>query len=222
MEAAVVGNNIASRGRRARQGGRRKVYAIEAAGAGAIHTGWLCDRAENIHRSRRPKLVLLPHTYQVRDFAPKLAAKLGAALVSDAVGCRFEGGKLLFTRQMFQGKYAADISVAGDGPWFASFQSGAYRADQAEAGSAPVETVSATTGTIRTHPEAPFKEAQAAVDLTQAAIIVSVGRGIKEQKNIEIAQALADALGGELRPRGPSATRAGCRWSGRWDRADRP
>ncbi len=64
----------------------------------------------------KPKLVLLPHTYQVRDFAPKLAAALGAVLVSDAVGCKFEGGKLLFTRQMFQGKFAADVSLAGDGP----------------------------------------------------------------------------------------------------------
>ncbi len=99
---------------------------------------------------------------------------------------------------MFQGKYAADISVAGDGPWFASFQSGAYRGDQVEAGSATVETVNASTGEIRTRPEAPFQEAQQAVDLSQAAIIVAVGRGIKEQKNLEIAQALADALGGEL------------------------
>jgi electron transfer flavoprotein alpha subunit len=142
--------------------------------------------------------VLLPHTYQVRDFAPRLAAGFGTVLVSDAVGCRFEGGKLLFSRQMFQGKFAADVSLAGDGPWFASFQTGAYRGDQVEAGSAPIEKVSAATGTIRTRPEVPFQEARQAVDLTQAEIIVSVGRGIKEQKNIAIAQALADALGGEL------------------------
>jgi electron transfer flavoprotein alpha subunit len=101
---------------------------------------------------------------------------------------------------MFQGKFAADISLAGDGPWFASFQTGAYRADQVETGeaAAPVEQVSAATGEIRTRPEAPFQEARQAVDLSQAEIIVSVGRGIKEQKNIAIAQALADALGGEI------------------------
>ncbi len=145
-----------------------------------------------------PKLVLLPHTYQVRDFAPKLAASLGSVLVSDSTGARYENGKLLFTRQMFQGKFSADVSLAGDGPHFASFQAGSYRADQLEAGSAPLETVAAATGEIRTKPEAPFKEAKAAVDLTQAEIIVSVGRGIKEQKNIPLAQALADALGGEI------------------------
>src|SRR6185312_9691796 len=79
---------------------------------------------------------------------------------------------------------------------------GAFRGDKAEAGesAAPVETVSAQIpdGVQRNQPEAPFKEAKQAVDLTQAEIIVSVGRGIKELKNIELAKALADALGGEI------------------------
>jgi electron transfer flavoprotein alpha subunit len=119
-------------------------------------------------------------------------------LVSDATGAKFEGGKVLFTRQMFQGKFTADISLAGEGPWFASFQTGAYRGDQVEAGTAPVENIAAAAGEVRTKPEAPFQEAKAAVDLSQAEIIVSVGRGIKEQKNIEMAKALADALGGEI------------------------
>src|SRR5262249_61112090 len=108
----------------------------------------------------------------------------------------------LFTRQMFQGKFAADVSFACDPPHFVTFQSGAFRGDQAEAGSAraPVETVNVqiAENAIRNQPEEPFKEAKQAVDLTQAEIIVSVGRGIKEQKNIDLAKALADALGGEI------------------------
>ena len=198
VEAAVVGGSVDAPAAELAKTAVAKVYAIEDASLERYTPDGFVTALKAFIESRRPKLVLLPHTYQVRDFAPKLAAKLGAGLVSDAVGCRFEDGKLIFTRPMFQGKYAADISVAGDGPWFASFQTGAYRADQVEAGEAPVEKVSAATGEIRTRPEAPFKEAQQAVDLSQAAIIISVGRGIKEQKNIGIAQALADALGGEL------------------------
>jgi len=199
VEAAVVGGeSLAAPAAELAKTAVAKVYAVEDASLEPYTPDGFVTALKAFIESRRPKLVLLPHTYQVRDFAPKLAATLGAALVSDAVGCRYEGGKLIFTRQMFQGKYAADISVAGDGPCFASFQSGAYRADQVAAGDAPVEKVSATTGEIRTRPEAPFKEVQQAVDLSQAGIIVSVGRGIKELKNIEIAQALADALGGEL------------------------
>jgi electron transfer flavoprotein alpha subunit len=118
------------------------------------------------------------------------------------VGFKHEGGKLLFTRQMFQGKLAADVSFASDAPWFATFQNGAFRGDQVEAGtaSAPVEAVKVEVadGVIRTKPQEVFKEAKQAVDLTQAEIIVSVGRGIKEQKNIDLAKQLADALGGEI------------------------
>ena len=111
---------------------------------------------------------------------------------------------------MFQGKFAADLAPAGPddtgAPWFASLQSGAFRADQAESGggakgdakNAEIERVPAATGEIRTRPEAPFREARQTVDLSQADIIVSVGRGIKEQKNIAMAQALAEAMGGEL------------------------
>jgi electron transfer flavoprotein alpha subunit len=127
---------------------------------------------------------------------------LNRSLISDAVGYKYEGGKLLFTRQMFQGKFAADVSFVGEAPYFATFQNGAFRGDQVQQGdaAAPVETVSVEIGdnVLRNKPEAPFKEAKQAVDLTQAAIIVAVGRGIKEQKNIDLARQLADALGGEI------------------------
>jgi electron transfer flavoprotein alpha subunit len=199
VEAAVAGGgNVAAIAGEIAKTAVAKVYAIEGEGLAQYTPDGFVGALKKFIESNKPKLVLLPHTYQVRDFAPKLAASLGAVLVSDAVGAKFEDGKLIFTRQMFQGKFAADVSLTGEGPWFASFQTGAYRGDQVEAGTAPVETVSATTGEIRTKPEAPFQEAKQAVDLSQAEIIVSVGRGIKEQKNIEIAKALADALGGEI------------------------
>ena len=147
----------------------------------------------------------MPHTYQVRDFAPKLATQLGRCVISDCTGYKHDAGKLLFTRQMFQGKFSADVSFGSDGsgsgaPWLATFQNGAFRGDKAEAGSgaAPVETFAVTLEAARNQPEDWFKEAKQAVDLTQAEIIVSVGRGIKEQKNIELAQQLATALGGEI------------------------
>src|SRR4029077_4502697 len=130
----------------------------------------------------------MPHTYQVRDFIPKLSTAMGRTAISDCVGYKNEGGKLLFTRQMFQGKLAADVGFTCDAPWFVTFQNGAFRGDKAEAGAnaAPIETVTVQCGEVVTHnhPQEVFKEAKQAVDLTQAEIIVSVGRGIKEQKNI--------------------------------------
>jgi len=147
-----------------------------------------------------PSLVLMSHTYQVRDFAPKLAASLRRALVSDCIGYKLDGGTPLFTRQVFQGKLSADVAPVGDAPHFVSFQIGSFRGDEVEAGQAEVQalTVSLDADLIRQQPEERFKEAKAAVDLTQAPLIVAVGRGIKEQKNIEIVKQLAEALGAEL------------------------
>jgi electron transfer flavoprotein alpha subunit len=151
----------------------------------------------------KPNLVLLPHTYQVRDFAPKLAASMQKGMIGDCIGYRYENSKLIFVRQMFQGRTAADVVFTGDAPWIASFQAGAFRADLAakRAGSkAPVNkiTVELKPEQIRTKPLELFREAKQAVDLTQAPILVSVGRGIKAPENIALAEKLAKLMGGEV------------------------
>jgi electron transfer flavoprotein alpha subunit len=162
-----------------------------------------CAALSQVIGSAKPDLVLFPHTYQVRDFAPKLAAMLGKGMIGDCVGYRHEGGKLIFVRQMFQGKTAADVTFQGASPWFASFQAGAFRADLLAphpSGKAPVNavTVALKPEQIRTKPLDLFKEAKSAVDLTQAPLIVAIGRGIKAPENIPLAEALAKALGAEI------------------------
>ena len=153
--------------------------------------------------SAKPDLVLLPHTYQVRDFAPKLAASLNRGMIGDCVGYRSEGGKLTFVRQMFQGRTSADVAFTGEPPWVVSFQASAFRADLAAknaSGKATVKPVSVDLKPeqIRTKPLELFREAKQAVDLTQAPILVSVGRGIKAPENIPMAEKLAKLMGGEI------------------------
>ena len=151
----------------------------------------------------KPDLVLFPHTYQVRDFAPKLAASLRKGMIGDSIAYRCENGKLIFVRQMFQGRTAADVAFTGEGPWIASFQAGAFRDDLAAkhaSGKAPVKPVPVDLKPeqIRTKPLELFREAKQAVDLTQAPILVSVGRGIKAPENIAMAEKLAKLMGGEI------------------------
>jgi electron transfer flavoprotein alpha subunit len=151
----------------------------------------------------KPDLVLLPHTYQVRDFVPKLAASIDRGMIGDSIGYRYENGKLIFIRQMFQGRTAADVTFTGDAPWVASFQAGAFRADlvlKRGSGRAPVrsESVELKPEQIRTKPLELFREAKQAVDLTQAPVLVSIGRGIKAPENIPMAERLAKLMGGEL------------------------
>src|SRR5919107_689179 len=124
------------------------------------------DAFEQVVRERDPQYVIFPHTYLVRDFAPKLAARFGKGLVSDCIRMKAEGGNAVFTRRLFQGKMDADVSARGEGPVFATFQSGAYRGDQAERGegAAAVESVQVEVGEVRMQPEPPFQGGKQAVD----------------------------------------------------------
>lgn len=156
------------------------------------------DAFEQVIKTVNPQYVVMSHTYQVRDFAPKVATRLGREVVGDCIRYRAEGGKLVLTRRIFLGKLDADVTVGGDAPYFVTFQSGAFRGDAAEKGSAAVETTDVNIGDIRMTAEEPFQEAKASVDLTKSEIIVAIGRGIKSQENIAVAQQLADALGADL------------------------
>jgi len=202
LDAAVVGKDVESLAHEVAGKKLRKVYAIESPSFEPYTPDAFVFGLKQFLQSQTPKWVLMPHTYQVRDFVPKLATAMGGTVISDCIGYKKEGDRLLFTRQMFQGKLAADVSFTGPPPWFVTFQNGAFRGDKVEAGAsaAPVETVKVEIGdgVIREKPEPVFKEAKQAVDLTQAEIIVSIGRGIKEQQNIQLAQRLAEALGGEI------------------------
>ncbi|MGH9642399.1 MAG: electron transfer flavoprotein subunit alpha/FixB family protein [Terriglobales bacterium] len=202
LEAAVAGSNVGAIASEVAGKKVAKVYDIESPKLAPYTPDAFAYALKEFLAKHPAKLVLMPHTYQVRDFIPKLATALKTTAISDVIGFKHEGGKLVFTRQMFQGKFVADVTFAGEGPCFATFQNGSFRADKAEAGAAaaPVETASVEVpdGVVRNHPQEVFKEAKQAVDLTQAEIIVAVGRGIKEQKNIDLAQQLATALGGEI------------------------
>ncbi len=183
-----------------------KVYAVEHPLLANYTADGYSAAIEQLVRKVAPEFVLLPHTYQVRDFAPKIATRFNQVLISDVIGIRGDGNPL-FVRQLFQGKLQADVQPGGAAPHFVSIQAGAFRPAQVEEGTAPVEqfTPELDARSIRQCPQEPFRESSGAVDLTAAEIIVAVGRGIREKENIPIVEELAKALGGEL-----AATRPVC------------
>lgn len=198
--AAVFGHGIAALAGELAAYQLEKVIALDhelltnyTADAATAALSWLVAK-------QQPDVVLFPHTYRVRDFAPRLAARAGETLMSDVIGFRVEDGALLLQRQLFQGKLGADYAAAGAATVFASLQAGAFRADSLEKGAAPVETLTPQldAAAIRQQPEAPYQESARALDLGAAELIVAVGRGIQEEGNIGLVQELADALGAEL------------------------
>ena len=157
--------------------------------------------SRSLIESASPTYVLLPHTYQTRDFAPLLAARLRKPLITDVTAISGTGADAAFVRPMFQGKLAAHVKPAGGPPAIVTTQIGAFRADAArKGGSAAVRKIDIQIdpATVRQKPEAPFREAKQAVDLGQAERIVAVGRGIKSQENIPLAEKLAKAMDAEV------------------------
>src|ERR1700693_3304049 len=133
VSALVLGKGIAAFADELAAKNVAEVLKVEHDLLEAYTADGYCAALKQVIESAKPELVLFPHTYQVRDFAPKLAAMLGKGMIGDCIGYRNEGGKLVFIRQMVQGKTVADVTFLGEGPWFASFQSGAFRAGQLKA-----------------------------------------------------------------------------------------
>ncbi|HKV42972.1 MAG TPA: electron transfer flavoprotein subunit alpha/FixB family protein, partial [Blastocatellia bacterium] len=188
VSAAVFGKGVAAAAGEVASKKLECVYTIEDDKLAEYTPDGYVAAFRHVVESLDPKFVIMSHTYQVRDFAPRLAASLGRTLIADCVGLRMSAGEAVFTRQIFQGKINTDVSPVAEPPIFATFQAGSYRADKAEAGSTAAVikpfSVDLAACEIRTKPAAKFQEAKQAVDLTQAEKIVSVGRGIKSQENI--------------------------------------
>lgn len=201
LSAVVAGSGVEPLASKVAVYELQHVYALESGALAQYTPEGYTAALESLIRRVQPDYVIFPHTYQVRDFAPRLATRFGSALISDVVEIRCsKGGTPVFVRQLFQGKLNADVEFTGPKPWFVSIQAGSYRVDQLNpsADAAPVEIVNSDPGTLWSKPDQPFQESARALDLTAAELIVSVGRGIREQENIALVQELADALGAEL------------------------
>jgi electron transfer flavoprotein alpha subunit len=201
IEAIVLGANPADAASEIALAAVAAVHVLDSPTLEPYTPDGYTDALQKAIDALKPSHVVLPHTYRTRDFAPKLAARMDRALVTDCVAIK-RGERPTFVRPVYQGKIVAEVAAEGDQPHFVSVQIGAYRAEQAKRGSAPAPiktmSVALVAAAIRQKVEEPFQEAKQAVDLSQAERIVAVGRGIKAQEHIALAEKLATALGAQL------------------------
>ena len=202
LTIVVAGQNVDGVARELSAADATQVLTVDDGALASYTPDAFVQAIRQVIDQAKPQFVVFPHTYQTRDYAPALAAALDRALITDVIGVKEVGGGAAFARPMFQGKLTADVAADGPAPHLISFQIGAFRADAARRGSgaAPITraAVKIDAGSLRQKPEAPFQEAKQAVDLSQAERIVAVGRGIKSQENLAIAEKLAAAFGAEL------------------------
>jgi electron transfer flavoprotein alpha subunit len=199
---AVLGSNASTAAQELAAADVSEVITVDAPALAEYTADGYVTVLTSVIEQLQPTLVFFAHTYQTRDFAPALAARISRSLVTDVVANRSQDGGFIYTRPVFQGKLSADVQATGPAPHLVTFQIGAFRADAANRGAAAATVraldVAVDLAAIRQKPEAPFKEAKQAVDLSQAERIVAVGRGIKGQEHLKIAEQLAQALGAEL------------------------
>ena len=202
VKVAVVGSTVAAVADELAAADIAEVLVVDDAALEPYTPDGFIDALTQLVDAESPDLVIFPHTYQTRDHAPTFATRRQRTLVTDCIAFKSGPDGMTFVRPMFQGKFVADVSIQGPAPHFASFQIGAYRADAVAHGAAPAPTrvigVTIDASAIRQRPEAPFKEAKQAVDLTQAERIVAIGRGIKGQEHLPVVQELAKALNAEV------------------------
>ena len=140
------------------------------------------------------------HSYMVRDFLPRVSAKLDIPFVSDIIAVEYDGDSPIFSRQVFNAKLATKVKTTSD-TVLLSFQSAAFSSDDMQIGGSENQSdfsVNLEASDIKSQSEAEFQESASGVDLTTAELIVSVGRGIESQDNLPLVESLASAMGAEI------------------------
>ena len=153
------------------------------------------ETVKQLIKTESPSLIVAGHTYQTRDFMPRVSAKLDIPFIPDIVSLSDEG----FVKQVLNAKLNASLSSTSDQK-IVSFQSAAFNDEEIRSGSCSVRVfnVELDNSQVRSVSEEPFQEAIGDVDLESAEVLVSVGRGIEKEENVDLAFELAKAIGAEV------------------------
>lgn len=200
IAALVVGSDIDNLTTQAATLGIKEVVTVNHELLSTYNADTYAETIKQVMEVEEPNYIILGHTYQVRDYLPKVSARTRKPLITDVIGYRIEGNKLILSKQVFNGKLSADITIKTDPPILISFQAAAFSADDLLAGNAPVRSCNITLdqSMLKTESEEPFQEAAGDVDLSAANIIISIGRGIGKEENMAIVEELASVLNGEI------------------------
>jgi len=187
--------------------GATKVFVVENAALENYVPDAYATALEAIIKEANPNVVFLAHSAIGRDLAPKLAARFGAGQVSDIINVELEGGNLVFTRPIYAGKAFTKNVVEGDLLFATVRPNNLTKADADTSRTADVTTLSVElpADSLRTFIKEVVKKSTGGVDLSEAKIIVSGGRGVKSAEGFKPLQELADVLGAAV-----GASRAAC------------
>ena len=200
VTAVVLGSSTASLADELKTRKIDRVITAEDADLGEYNPDSYVEVLKSILEKEKPFLVLIGHTTQGMDFAPRLSVRLRRPLIAGCVEYEKQADRLILTRQVFNAKMNMKTSPRGEPPYFATASPGAFPGDEVETGGSaavvafPVQLSGGSRRKLLERVEAPKGKA----DLTSAPIIVSGGRGLKQKENFSLVFELAEAIGGSV------------------------
>ncbi|WP_026174143.1 electron transfer flavoprotein subunit alpha/FixB family protein [Effusibacillus pohliae] len=203
----LLGRNVADLADALAHHGADKVFVVDHEVLGNYVPDAYAKAMETVIQESGANVILMAHSAIGRDLAPKLAARFEAGQVSDIIDVELADGKLIFTRPIYAGK-AFTKNVIRDGMIFATVRPNNLPAGEPDTSrSANVVTVSVDlpADSLRTFIKEVVKKSTGGVDLSEAKIIVSGGRGVKSAEGFKPLQELADVLGAAV-----GASRGAC------------
>ena len=194
--AILMGDNVADLAKELGHYGASTVYLVQSPTL-KFYTGEAYSKAIiNILKSNHPDIILASHTPTGKDLMPRIAARLNVGLASDCTQLSFEGNKIKARRPVYAGKATVEVEFLGPGPQLATVRQNALGAQKSDPSrSTQVQTIAADLGDLKTKVTEVVKGSSARPDVTEAAIVVSGGRSLKNSDNFKILEDMADVLG---------------------------
>ncbi|TET79694.1 electron transfer flavoprotein subunit alpha/FixB family protein [candidate division TA06 bacterium] len=200
VSAMLVGDKLQGLDKLLASYGAHKVYLVENSHLGVYSTEGHCAAVCKVIEEAKPEMVLLAASSRGKDLSPRVAARLGVGVASDCTDVSYENG-LVVTRPVYAGKIISKVKVSGEKPYMATVRPKIFPAPQKdESATAEVIKVDVTVdpSTIRARVKEFLKPETEFPDVTEADIIVSGGRGLKDGSKFEILEELAKLLGGSV------------------------
>jgi len=173
--------------------GADEVRTFDDAGFSAYATESYARALAQAIGETKPSVVLIPFTAMGKDLAPRVAARVGAGLASDCVGLEAKGGKLVARRPMYAGKAFATVEWAGE-PQMATLRPNVFALGARDASRTATVVKMSTDASSRARVTGERASSRGKVQLTEAQVIVSGGRGLRGPENFHLVEGLAEAM----------------------------
>jgi electron transfer flavoprotein alpha subunit len=177
--------------------GADKIYVADDPNLGLYSSDGYAEVVVKAVEQAQPIAIFFAGTAMGRDVAPTVAARLGVGAVPDAVGLSLDGETFHVRRPVYSGKAVATVTTAGNTPQVISLRPNVFAAEEV-AGAGEVVALDGLSLSIRAVVKELLEAAGGELDVAEADIIVSGGRGIKGPENFALIKSLADALGGAV------------------------